>query len=383
MKDRETLERKEQNTTRPLISVIVPVYNSEKYIGGCIDSILKAGEYLKQNRNEAFLQLILVDDGSLDGSAEICRRYAEQTEHTEFYHQENRGVSTARNLGLSHAAGEYVSFVDGDDLVTEQLFAGLLEGMDEITDIVCCTCRTLSAENDKMQPGEEHFFPEDFLAKTPEEKQKLYVQLLDEQYGRGSGNHTAIGVPWGKLYRRSFLEKKEIRFDPVLKRMQDNVFNMEAFQAARAVRYMDRPLYVYRLSNVSNYIRGQKLIEPRVLNRIAFLRKRFFSRFPELLSQQGKEAYDTAEVLFFGTAMQYYAVNEPDPFRAVKRIRRFCENSVVAAEMKKADDKTLTPKRRLLKTFLRIRCYPGLYLLYLGMIRFRERSCFLFPIAIY
>ena len=99
---------------RPKISVIVPVYNTEKYLDRCIQSIL-AQTYTD-------FELLLVDDGSTDSSGAICDKYAEQDSRVRVFHKENGGVSSARNQGLDNAKGEWITFVDSDDWVDREFF---------------------------------------------------------------------------------------------------------------------------------------------------------------------------------------------------------------------------------------------------------------------
>ncbi|MCR4586509.1 MAG: glycosyltransferase family 2 protein [Lachnospiraceae bacterium] len=100
-----------------MISVIVPVYNKEEYLGRCIDSVLK--------QSYADLELILVDDGSKDGSAGICREYEKKDKRVRFFSKENGGASSARNLGIEKALGEYIGFVDGDDWIENDMYETL------------------------------------------------------------------------------------------------------------------------------------------------------------------------------------------------------------------------------------------------------------------
>ena len=101
--------------TQPQISIIVPVYNSEKYLGVCIDSIL--------SQSFRDFELILVDDGSKDSSAQICDEYASQDKRVRVIHKVNGGVSAARNDGLDIAKGEYVTFIDSDDWVEREFLS--------------------------------------------------------------------------------------------------------------------------------------------------------------------------------------------------------------------------------------------------------------------
>ena len=109
----------------PLLSIIVPVYNTATYLPACLDSILSQGF--------TDFEVLLVDDGSSDGSGAICDKYAEADSRVRVFHQENGGVSSARNLGLSQAKGEWIYFVDSDD---EMLPDGLQTLVDCISDDV-------------------------------------------------------------------------------------------------------------------------------------------------------------------------------------------------------------------------------------------------------
>lgn len=114
----------------PRVSVIVPVYNSREYLGPCVESVL--------NQSYADFELILIDDGSTDGCAEMCDRFASYDHRVRCVHMKNSGVSAARNLGLSLATGEYVTFVDSDDYVSEGFLASAVDLMesDEELDFV-------------------------------------------------------------------------------------------------------------------------------------------------------------------------------------------------------------------------------------------------------
>ena len=116
--DSRKLNREEQN---PLISVIVPVYNIEQYLNRCIASIRQ-----QTYRN---LELILVDDGSTDTSGKICDAAAKEDKRIKVYHKENGGSSSARNLGLQHAEGEYIGFVDSDDYIDENMYEELVQAI--------------------------------------------------------------------------------------------------------------------------------------------------------------------------------------------------------------------------------------------------------------
>ena len=115
------------------VSIIVPIYNKEKYLEKCLDSIL--GQTYRD------LEIILVDDGSTDNSLAICQRYAEKDPRIKIYHKPNGGVSSARNLGLEKSTGKYISFVDPDDFIHSE-FIERLEMMlvQSDAEIAYCKC---------------------------------------------------------------------------------------------------------------------------------------------------------------------------------------------------------------------------------------------------
>ena len=108
----------------PKISVIVPVYNAEKFVGKCIESV-QAQSYIDW-------QMILVDDGSKDKSLEVCQRYADTDNRISVIHQENAGAGAARNTGLAKAVGDYVVFIDSDDYVDKDYFALLAKHKEDV-----------------------------------------------------------------------------------------------------------------------------------------------------------------------------------------------------------------------------------------------------------
>lgn len=222
------------------VSVILPIYNAEKYLKKCVNSVI--------NQTYSNLQIILVNDGSTDGSWEICQQLRTKDNRIEIYTQSNRGVSVARNKGLNVANGKWIMFVDPDDVLDNNIILELLsQVVNSSTDIVACTCYGFN-RNKKYRA---RFF--ETSRNFSSNKEDLYLQLLNVSYGQSSDIFTAIGVPWGKIYRRDFLQRNHLEFDPDLRRMQDNIFNMFAFYYANDIIYVDKPLYYYRLSNIQNY----------------------------------------------------------------------------------------------------------------------------------
>lgn len=226
-----------------LISVIVTAYNVEEYIENCLHSVI--------NQSYTDLEIIVVDDGSTDNTATCIKELCKEDNRITYIYQKNAGVSVARNVGIIAAKGSFVMFVDGDDCLESSIVEKLYAHIEDKTDIVACCCVGFDADNSYV----EHFFDKSYIMETVNEKEKLYLQLMktESQQPQNQKIFTAIGVPWGKLYRKQLLEDNDLKFNPNLRRMQDNVFNMYAFQCARQIKYIDEPLYRYRIDHIVGY----------------------------------------------------------------------------------------------------------------------------------
>ncbi len=225
----------------PKVSVVIPIYNMEQYLEECVKSVL--------SQDYENYEMILVNDGSTDASYDIAIQLAALDDRIIVINKENEGVSVARNVGIDCANGEWIMFIDPDDTLQPNLISSLLTQVNEGTDIVACCC---TAFDDQLKEA-DYFFVTDRSFSSFTEKKDLYKQLLDSHYGQPGIAYTAIGVPWGKLYRRDFLNKQYLRFNPRLKRYQDNLFNMYAFFYARTVCYLNQPLYNYRLDHIQKF----------------------------------------------------------------------------------------------------------------------------------
>lgn len=204
----------------PTISIIVPVYKVEKYIHRCVDSIM--------NQTITDFELILVDDGSPDNCGAICDEYAEKDSRVRVIHQQNRGLSCARNAGIDAAKGEYICFVDSDDLVLPDYCRVLLEQLRrENCDI--CACGVL-----RFLDGEEPTIEEKLLTvRTLTSIEYMMLQLEKK---------TEFGV-WNKLFRRDLFDKLRFMSD---KRNEDVIFSADLLQLNCRIAITTQTLYCYR-----------------------------------------------------------------------------------------------------------------------------------------
>lgn len=213
---------------KPSLSIIIPVYNVEQYIKQCLDSVLVDNAFTGQ--------VICVNDGSTDNSLTILERYAAKFPNVEIYSQENQGQSVARNTGLDHATGDYVSFLDSDDYYSKGAIAfleGLAEQNQEV-DFFYMDCAVLTN-------GTRYY--------TLLHKERVKMSLVEyydyeyTQYGS-----TPTGCVCGGFYKREFIERNHLRMLPNC-RYEDELFIFEVFlkDGICMAMHVDEPYYNYRL----------------------------------------------------------------------------------------------------------------------------------------
>ena len=212
-----------------LFSVIIPVYNVEKYLRACLDSML--------NQTFSDWEAICVNDGSTDGSAAILREYAAKDNRFQVVEQSNAGLSAARNTGMKHATGDYVLFLDSDDwLETNALetLAGNLDG----EDMVCFS-------------GRRYLELEDRYLSADQLEEQAYQSGMD-YYNENALQRRdfAFVCVVLRLYKRSFLEENGLRFKEGIFH-EDNLFTPLACYFARRVKVLNRCLYDYRVRDNS------------------------------------------------------------------------------------------------------------------------------------
>ncbi len=211
----------------PQISVIVPVYNVEKYLKRCVDSILKQTFF--------DFELILVDDGSNDKSGEICDQLAEKEDRIKVFHKENGGVSSARNMGIDNAAGNYIMFVDSDDYIKENMIEALWRLMEEQNDLAVSSIEMIESGRHKKY----------YL----KEKKYNSASLLEE-YCEEEIPQICLCGPCGKLYKKSIIDKN--RFDLELRIGEDTYFNMEYIKSCQSIATTGEIYYYYMRENTES-----------------------------------------------------------------------------------------------------------------------------------
>ncbi len=241
---------------KPLISVVIPVYNVEKHLRKCLDSIV--------NQTYKNLEIILINDGSKDNSDEICREFAEKDDRIVYVSRENRGVSATRNEGIDLSHGDYFSFIDSDDYLELDTYEYLLN---------------LVSKHDVDAVNYEYFI-------TYPDKETAH-RITEKKYGlferKGAQKQLVYNVAfaWNKLFSKKIIEN--LKFDETILRGEDSLFSRFAFSKASKVWFDHRPLYHYVQSD-NSAVRGN--FRPSQLTAVKLFEaydELYTKDFPELM----------------------------------------------------------------------------------------------------
>lgn len=239
----------------PLVSIIVPIYNADKNLKRCIDSIL--------NQTYKELEVILLDDGSSDTSGQICDEYALLDTRVKVVHKENTGVSDTRNQGISMAKGEYIQFLDSDDWITPDATASFVRAATEqACDLVIADFYRVVNERVSQKGAIE----EDGLMDRLAFATNMMQNPADFYYG----------VLWNKLYKRSVIEEHQVKMDSEISWCEDFMFNLEYIRHIQSIYVLKVPIYYYVKTKGSLVSQGMSMKKTVQMKRTVF---RYYNAF--------------------------------------------------------------------------------------------------------
>lgn len=216
-------QRKAKMEKEPLLSVIIPVYNVKEYVERCVESV--CGQTYKN------LEILLIDDGSTDGGGELCDKLAKKDSRITVIHKENEGVSVARNVGLSHAHGELLAFVDSDDWLDDMMYETLYTLMwENEADIACCNYRRVMGEQ---------------TADYSDDRVQVYYgkEMLDA-YITGHENCCITPTVWNRLYKRELFDGLAF---PLVKKYEDSIISVQLLARVEKGVLTNRSYYNYNM----------------------------------------------------------------------------------------------------------------------------------------
>lgn len=258
------------------VSIIVCLYNEEAYIKRCIDSILK--------QTYENLQIIIVDDGSYDKSAIICDEYIEKDNRIEVYHIENGGIAEARNYGITKAKGDYILFVDGDDLVKKNYVSRLVDCMEK-NDADMVICRYFKVWKNIFVPCEKI---DDIRSFTGAE----YLENTLKDAG-----HHYFGVIWNKIYKRKVINENSLYFKTGVGIGEDFIFNINYWEKCKKVVTISDMLYYYNKNSGGISQARQKNIE--ICKKELSDRKQIYTNYSGAFERLGLFEKHREKILFY------------------------------------------------------------------------------------
>ena len=226
------------------ISVIVPIYNSSQVLHRCIDSLY--------NQSYKNIEIILVNDGSTDSSGKICDSYAQMDSRIRVIHQPKRGVSSARNIGLKEASGDYILFVDSDDWIDIDTIENCLAELKKDSSIDCVLFSYIKEYKEKSYI--KHTFDANLFLKT---KQEFNSQVYRKLFGLTNEelSHPErleyMTTCWGKMYKRAIVDNSRFMAIEKIGSCEDGLFNIDALINCNCAFYLDKPFYHYRYTKDS------------------------------------------------------------------------------------------------------------------------------------
>lgn len=290
-----------------LISIIIPIHNTADYISDCLSSVL--------SQNYENFELLIIDDGSTDGSAEICEKFAESEPRIRLYKNENHGVSFSRNFGMEQSCGDYITFIDSDDTVSPNYLSVLIDSLVSTgADMSAAghSCFTESGTPNFTEGGEI----------SVETKELETVFFTETQ-----------GMVWSKLFKKSIIENYGLLFDESIAVNEDLVFNLKYVEHCSCIAVNSARVYGYRQRENS-----------AVRNTVSLKWFTCLKVYKTLFN-------DYAENAVFPFILYYYLKNLYEAKYAVKKNQYTCRDigTDIYAEIKTAEKKksVLTPKQRI------------------------------------
>ena len=356
------------------VSIIVPVYNSAKFLNRCMNSLWN------QTMPHDEYEIIFVDDGSTDDSGMMCDSYEKEYCSVSVIHQKNAGPAAARNAGLKKAKGTFIAFVDPDDMVDgKYLEVPYVNAIHNNADIVIFDAVRETGEDDNAKKelwnhAKYSFNSKDIREIRSMQRQILYPYMSAKASGMRFNRDIPLAAPWDKMYRRKFLIDNNIIFPEQLRVLDDMCFNFNAFSAAKNISYIPTGLYHYIVEETSitnNYREDRVQQDIKVFKYLKNsiddmkLNKSEASRFYHALYAR--------MIKSFAISLRLYYFNPSNP-KSKKEINKELKNYITSTPYKFAFKgirfKSLEPKLVAVTMACRLRLLLALRVMY----RFQYRK---------
>lgn len=306
------------------ISVIVPVYNSQKYLQACLESLIK--------QTYENYEVILVNDGSTDQSLEICKLFEKKSAKVKIINQQNSGVSCARNKGLEQATGKYVMFVDSDDWIDqEMLYQFATQVMQNEADFVMCNLiREYSTKSELVSSG----FKSSTMLEHHEIEEQLILGLIEKKEGQLQHILAPFRGPVGKLYNLELVKKHQLKFDDQLIIGEDFLFNLQYLKCCKKAFIIEDFYYHYRANESSITRRYKESCWPNIY-------KITLQQIEEFIKENGYT--ELAKQQFSQLVIKYYLICLDNELRIenshlishqIEHVKEMCNSTYVVESLR-------------------------------------------------
>jgi len=294
----------------PLISIIIPVFNAKGSLKACVDSVL--------NQTYQHIEVIIIDDGSRDGSSFLCDVISSKNGIIRVHHQNNQGVSAARNKGIELSKGDYVTFVDADDWIDPNVCEVLAESLRTIDyDLFC-----YSAVYHWKKQTRSYLFKGDLEQLSPAQKEELHCKVMTPSAPgfEYNCNTRFAGSVWGKFYKAKILKENRLLFSTKTIISEDVLFNVLTMDFFDKIGYSTKTFYHYQITSTS----AQNRYRRNSMEYFGFI----IDEIQQWLisSNKNQQYRDCANSLFvhylFGTLKEdYFHKDNPDQTLALSKVK--------------------------------------------------------------
>lgn len=311
------------------ISIILPVYNAEKTITTAVQSLL--------NQKYKNYEIILINDGSLDNSDEICNKFSSEYDCVKYYKFENHGVSYTRNYGISKATGDYIMFIDSDDEYKSNALEEIVKTLDknDYELIVFGYERIHIEKNNKVK-----LMQTDFIELTGNITKKQFIEKMQKKF--------LFNQIWNKVYKRNIIVNNNIKFDESIFSGEDYKFNINYMKVISNAVYIEKNLYKYYSTSTGLSLKEK---ERKIYIKLENLRvhKEFY------LEQKYDLDYIDENYIYTCISGIAALVDTPDKLKARQDLKKYIENNDIHNELIEIQKRSKSNKIKLLSKILLIK----------------------------
>ena len=327
------------------VSVVVPVYNVEKYLSRCIDSLI--------GQSYSNIEILLVDDGSKDSSLSICKKYEAMDPRVRVFHKDNEGLGLTRNYGIKRATGEYITFIDSDDYLTPNAIKVIVEKA------IATDADVVIASHYYKNKAQEVALEERLYCET-EIKEILMVHMM----GNNGNQLDALSyTAWGKLYKKELFDKNNLTFPSERKLIwEDLAFSVNAYQLCKKVYVSHTPIYYYCFNEGSL----THTYKPNKLELVMVLYKYMNEKISQLnLSEEAQFRLDTNFIGHIRTCikLEVFYAKQNGFGKAKQNIRKICDREDVQKLIKSYPQNMFNKSQRMYNFFMKHCIINGVYFL--------------------